>query len=683
MTAGSKQGHGSGFRPDIEGMRAIAIVSVLLAHAGVAIFAGGYVGVDVFFVISGYLITRLLLGEFGRDNTISIRRFYARRAKRLLPQSAMLLVFVCVLSLIIFSPVRAIETSGDVISAAFYVANWHFAQQSVNYFAQGNEPSPVLHLWSLAIEEQFYVVWPTVMLLVTWFARRRGAPIKGPLWVALGLIFAASLVYGVILTNEQPAFAYFSTFGRAWELALGGILALLGSVRIPRRAAAGIGWAGLGLILYAIFAFDAETQFPGTAALIPTLGAAALILAGASVYAEARGAPSGVIGVRPIRYIGRISYAWYLWHWPFLIFAAAIWGALSPLAGIAVVLASAVPTILTHHLVEDPARRSRTLARLPNRALALGAGCMAVAVIAAVVLEDAQTTAKTPDSVAGAAALVHQKVPQQRATEIRPSPLNAQTDRSKEFEDGCLVGTEGTTSAECTYGNRDSDHTVILFGDSHAMQYFPALEFIAKKHDWRLIALTKRECTPAQIEVRSEIEQGEYHQCDVWRKNAMKRIEEEGPGVTVVLSSDSKYTPFDPASGKELSGKEAAQHLQDAYQQTLETLLSGGEKPIVIRDNPAAEFDVPSCVSENLDSLEKCAFEWVKKPNREFDVRAAERSKVPIIDVTPEVCPDRLCRAVTGNALVFRDRAHLTATFARTLSPWIEEAMRKANLLEG
>src|ERR1700742_2608154 len=200
---------GRSFRPDVEGMRAIAIIAVLLCHAGLPFLAGGYVGVDVFFVISGFLITRLLLGELDRTGTISLRGFYARRAKPLLPLSAVLLATVGLLSMILLSPLRNTEVAGDIISSALYVANWHFAAQSVDYFAQGLEPSPVLHLWSLAIEEQFYLVWPSLMLLATWFWRRRGRSVRPVLWMVLALILAGSLVYGIFLTEDKPAFAYF------------------------------------------------------------------------------------------------------------------------------------------------------------------------------------------------------------------------------------------------------------------------------------------------------------------------------------------------------------------------------------------------------------------------------------------------------------------------------------------
>src|SRR6201999_948170 len=480
---------GRGFRPDVEGLRAVAILAVLVCHAGVPFLAGGYVGVDVFFVTSGFLITRLLLGEMEGRGTVSLRNFYARRAKRLLPLSALLLAVVGVLSIVIFSPLRATETSGDIISSALYVANWHFAAQSVDYFAQGLEPSPVLHLWSLAIEEQFYLVWPGLMLATTWFWRRRGHSVRPVLWVVLALILAGSLVYGVILTDDKPAFAYFDTFARAWELGLGAALALAGTGKLPRLSAVALGWIGVAAIVYASFAFTAETTFPGTAALIPTLGAAALILSGTAL-AETVGGVTGfkagagwILSLPPIRYVGRISYSWYLWHWPFLVFAAAIWGPrLSVAAGLAAVAASWVPTQLTHTLVEDPVRRAPALKRLPNRAIALGLACTLIAVGVGLGLRAAQPSVRTAkiSDVPGAAALPEQPTPQETAVALRPNPLKARADRGRSYYEGCMVGIEGTNSNRCFYGKPHGEKTIVLFGDSHAMQYFPAVEELAE-----------------------------------------------------------------------------------------------------------------------------------------------------------------------------------------------------------
>ncbi|MEX2107949.1 MAG: acyltransferase family protein [Solirubrobacterales bacterium] len=672
-----------GFRPDIEGLRAVAIVAVLLCHAGLPYAAGGYVGVDVFFVISGFLITRLLLGEVDRTGGISLRRFYARRARRLLPLSAVLLASVGALSLLLLSPVRAVEVSGDIISSALYTANWHFAAQSVDYFAQDIEPSPVLHLWSLAIEEQFYLVWPTLLLAVTWFWRRRGSSVRPVLWVTLGVVLVGSFALGVKLTGDQPAAAYFSTFGRAWELGLGAALALLGAVRIRRFAGAAIGWAGLAAIVYAAVAFDASTPFPGTAALLPTIGTACLILGGASLYGQAKGAPAGLLSLAPVRYVGRISYSWYLWHWPALIFATVIWGPLSVVAGVAVVAVSWIPTAATHHWIEDPVRLSKVLALRPNRALAIGLGCMAIGVGAGVLLTDLQPTLRTAPltDVKGAAALSEQPNPQQRADAVRPNPLRAREDRSRAYYDGCLVGISGTNSNKCLYGDPDADRTLILFGDSHAMQYFPALEELAETRHWRLIALTKAECTPGEVQIRSMVADREYSQCDAWREESLRRIEMGDPeSAIVVMSGDTAYTPYS-SDGEELSGDAGATAMEAGYVASLTRIHRAGMRTVVIKDTPVSASDVPGCVSEDLQHLDSCAFARVRDETKEFDGRAAKAAPdTHLIDINSEICPDKLCRAVIGNALVWRDKSHLSATFSRTLAPVIERGLKKAGI---
>jgi peptidoglycan/LPS O-acetylase OafA/YrhL len=682
MAAPHQKESTSRFRPDIEGLRAVAIVAVLLCHAGLPGAAGGYVGVDVFFVISGYLITRLLLGELDRESTVSLPRFYARRIRRLLPLSALLLATVAVLSFVIFSPVRADEVAHDLVACATWTANWHFAAQSVNYFAQGTEPSPVQHLWSLSIEEQFYVVWPGLLLAVTWAWRRRGRSPRLALAVTLAVILAASFTYNLHATSAEPAAAYFSTFGRAWELALGAALTTLGDVRLRRPAAIALGWAGLAAILYAVLAFGSGTPFPGTAALVPTLGAGALILAGSAAETVDPAGPGRLLSLGPCRYAGRISYSWYLWHWPALIFAAALWGPLSPVAGLAVVAASWVPTAISHSLVEEPFRHARRLIARPSLALALGIACTAIALASSVLLVDLQPTEKTApiSAVKGAAALHREKTPENDAAALRPNPLKAYADRGRLYADGCLVGIQGTHSNHCLYGGPHGRHTLVLFGDSHAMQYFPTLEKIADKNHWRVIALVKAECTPADIEVRSMIAAREYSQCDAWRENAFKRIEATARSTTVVLAGDTAYVPYGP-DGEELHGDAAAAAMEAGLLSTLERIHAGGRNTVVITDTPGAPDEIPACISEHLHDFEACAFPQHRGSDATFERRAASRAKGShLIDLTPEICPQHLCRAVIGNALTYRDDSHLTATFARTLSPWLERGLEAAGL---
>ena len=366
------------FRTDIEGLRAVAVCAVLLAHSGIGIGEGGFVGVDVFYVISGFLITGLLLREADRRGSISLPAFYARRARRLLPAAALVIVCVLAASLVLLSPTRTDIATGDAVAASLYYLNWRFVAQSADYFGPQTDQSPLQHYWSLSIEEQFYLVWPLVLLGLVVLWRRRGKAMpRAAAAGAIGAITAASLTYSILYEPTSSGEAYFSSFTRAWELGLGGLLVFLPVSRLGRSPAAALGLAGIGAIALATFTFDASTRFPGVAALLPCLGAAAIIRAGRPDM------PFRPLTLRPVRYIGRISYPLYLWHWPPLVFVAAEVGELSGAEGAALILASFIPAILTHHFVEQPAHHSRRLKARPARSLALGAACTLAGLAAA------------------------------------------------------------------------------------------------------------------------------------------------------------------------------------------------------------------------------------------------------------------------------------------------------------
>lgn len=664
-----------GFRPDVEGLRAVAVGAVLLYHAGLPFAPGGYVGVDVFFVISGFLITGLLLSEIERTGTVSLVRFYSRRAKRLLPMTVVVLGTVVALSWLLLSPLRMGEVSLDVVTAGLYVINWRLAGQAVDYFAVGLQTSPVQHFWSLAIEEQFYIVWPTLLLIVAWGCRRAGQSLRLALAGVLATVAVASFVYGVYLTEQQAGAAYFSTLTRGWELALGGVLALLATSRLrtPRWVAAALAWAGLGAILWAVVRFGEDTLFPGTAALMPTLGTAAIIVAG---FGSLSTAPMRLLTLAPVRHVGRISYSWYLWHWPVLVFAAAKWGDLSPLEGLAVVAISYIPTILTHHLIENPFLRSPTLNFYPRKALALGGVCTITSVILGAMLlvttPDVQT--KPRDQALGATALDEGYTLQKSAKAVRPSPKDASEDRARMDGDGCHVDTPDTEVLECVYGNASSKTTVVLFGDSHAMHYFPALDELAHERNWRLVALTKSSCPPARVHVYNGTLRREYAECDAWRAAVMERIAREDPDMIVT----SSITTYSVIQDKERLRRSASvKALEAGYIATLQELRDTGAKVVVIRDVPRPPKDILECVSRSLDRLQDCSFprsEALDYPA--VNVSAAnEVEGVQLIDATPVLCPDRTCPAVIGDVLVYENGSHITATYMRTLAPWFGERL--------
>ena len=372
---------GDGFRADIEGLRGVAVLAVVAYHAGLGGVGGGFVGVDVFYVLSGFLITGLLWDELQRTGRFRFGEFYARRARRLLPAAVVVLVVTVAAASVWLSPLQARVVAQDAVAAAFYMANYRFAAQRTDYLAE-TSPSPLQHYWSLGVEEQFYLLWPVLVLVVFVVGRRLATRSSVGAGAVLVLAGAGSFVLSLRLMALSQPWAFFSLPTRAWELAAGGVLALArpGLRRLPGVAAATLGWLGLEAVLWSIIQFSASTPFPGTAALFPVGGTAAVIAAGC---AAPRLGPNLLLGRRPLQLAGRLSYSWYLWHWPLLLLAPAVAGrplGLWPNLGLAA--ASGLLALATVKLVEDPVRFSPRLRARPGRSLALGAGLTVVAAAA-------------------------------------------------------------------------------------------------------------------------------------------------------------------------------------------------------------------------------------------------------------------------------------------------------------
>jgi peptidoglycan/LPS O-acetylase OafA/YrhL len=672
-----------GFRPDVEGLRAVAVGVVLLYHAGVPFAPGGYVGVDVFFVISGFLITGLLVRELEKTGSLSLWRFYSRRAKRLLPLTVVVLAFVVLvaLALPLYDPVRMQELSLGIVACALYVMNWLLAARATDYFAAGLQASPVQHFWTLAVEEQFYLFWPALLLVAAWSGRRAGWGLRPVLAVVFAAVAVSSLAYSIYSTEVQAGAAYFSTLTRGWELALGGMLALVSASRLgPRfgRVASLLVLGGLGAIVFATLRFNDDTLFPGYAALVPTLGTAAIIMAGIGPSATSGGA-SRLLTLGPVRHVGRISYSWYLWHWPPLVFAAAVWGSLSPLEGLLVLAVSYIPAVASNRLIEKPFLHSETLARFPRKALALGGACTAVSVVMGVgLLALTPTVPEAPEKeVAGAAALQGNRSLQESAKAVHPTPTEAETEenRPQMYADGCHLTFPETETPRCVYGNPSSDTTVVLFGDSHAMQWFPALNELARERNWRLVGLTKAACPPAKVHIYNATLRREYRECDEWREQTLERIVQDEDPSLIVTSSLPTYRPRE--DGKRLAGKAGTDALVEGYASTLRELRATGAPVALIEEVPHPGMNVPECVSRSLDRLKRCATprdEALAYPG--VNPRAAaDVEGVSLIVPTSMVCLEKTCPAVIGDALVYRNGSHLTATYVRTLTSWLAERL--------
>ena len=668
----------AGFRPDVEGLRAVAVVSVLLYHAGLGLFSGGYVGVDVFFVISGYLITGLLLREIESGGRVRFTAFYGRRAKRLLPALALVLVTVSVLAWVLFPPLRRAATYLDVIAAGLYIVNWWLASQAVDYAAVGSSVSPVQHIWSLAVEEQFYLVWPLLMWAVAVLGRNRDGQVsRRVLLAALVGISVLSFGYCLHLTAAEAGVAYFSTFARAWELGVGGVLAVVlapGRRATGRRTGVALWVLGVATVMFAVVRFDDDTLFPGAWAALPVLGAAALIAAGTGP-AGSTAWPQRLLTLRPLRHVGRISYTWYLWHWPLLVYADTVLGHLSAWAGVVVVAAAYVPTLLTHLVVEERFRRSASLARVPPRALRLGLVCtvLVVGTAAALRLATPVLHTATPQQVAGAKVLHGTPAPQLSARAVRPAPQHASDDRGRMYDDGCLVPRRGTVSPRCVYGDQSAATTVVLLGDSHAMQWSPALIRVAERRHWRVVGLLKAGCPPAAVAVFDPSLRREYTECATWRRNVLDRIRRIHPDL-VLVSSLTRYPVV--RHGHKLSPPESLPFLRSGYRKILRRLQQTSSRVVALGDSPHNVGHVDDCVAAHPDRLRTCA-RSVEDARAPQPLLAAARQvgHIAAIDPMSAFCSAGTCPAVIGNSLVYRNADHITATYATTLDDWLDRRL--------
>ncbi|WP_328721926.1 acyltransferase [Streptomyces sp. NBC_00247] len=682
-TAGPAPGGAPAHRTDIQGLRAVAVGLVVLSHAGVAGVAGGYVGVDVFFVISGFLITTLLLREHAATGRVSLRAFYARRALRLLPAASLVTVLTLAGAWTFLSKARLAEYAGDALSSALYLVNFRLARSGTDYLAQDSPPSPFQHFWSLAVEEQFYLGWPLLLLLALRLARGRYARVALP----LGAVCLGSFALSVLLTRSSASWAYFGTPARAWELGAGAMTALAagrpGPVPAPGRSrpwfAAALSWSGLACVLVAALRYDDATPFPGHHAALPVLGTVLVLGAGA---APARYGAGLLLGRRPLVWAGGLSYGWYLWHWPLLVIGPmALGGDGGVPTALALCAVALVLAWLTLHLVENPVRFHRAFGGHPRRALMLGAGLAAgitaLALTAAAVPPVIETgppapalareLAGAPDPAARLTRLIA-AAPAELPANLAPGPAGVKAARSAVYRDGCQASYDSTEVRPCVYGDPAGSRTVVLFGDSHAAQWFPAFQRLATDHHWRLVSLTKASCKAAEVTIISA--HRPYTACDTWRKKALARIESLHPDLVVVTSSDAgdPYRPTADPLGQWTGG----------FETVYRRLAAHGTRVAALLDTPWPKGDPVDCAADNSTRLRACGTTLsaaIHDPVRSRAVRsAASATGATLIDPRAWVCDTRAgrCPVVVGNVSVYRDTSHLSDGYTTALAPVLE-----------
>ncbi|MEY2580158.1 MAG: hypothetical protein QOE09_7 [Ilumatobacteraceae bacterium] len=690
------------FRPDIEGLRAVAVLTVVLFHARIARFSGGYVGVDVFFVLSGFLITRLLLREVATTGTISLRHFWARRARRLLPASCVVVVVTVVASQLLLAPVAQRPLATDAVAAGAFVVNFVFASRLGDYFASqlGRTPSPLLHFWSLAVEEQFYLFWPLALLAL----HRRPRRYRRLVTAMMIVVAVASFLTCLWMTRTHPTGAFYLLPSRMWELALGGLVAAAGSSwqLVSPIARAIAGWVGVAGVATAVLMFDDSIAFPGSAALLPVLGTALIVVSGGNDAAQF--APVAVLRHQLLQWIGRRSYAIYLWHWPALVLAEARWGPLSlpqRFIAIGVALALAAASL---RLVEDPVRHSKWISSRAGRGLMLGAAlCTTVLLVgtislalprhfdggtvaAAPVLNPVASTSTTSPGAAGPpatgvsataapvtglvgadlASLVaaNKTVLLQGLTtaavpsNMRPSLAKLFNDRPAVYGDGCVaIGVDDKLNP-CRYGDTSSAIKVVLIGDSHAAQWFPPLRAIADRNAFQLIVLAKGGCPAATVSIPTATL---ARTCPKWRDKAVQFIADEHPDLVIVTGS-RHYPNTD-------------QEWRDGFNTTLGRLKDLTPRLLVLGDNPDSRDDPATCLSAHLTDVKACTNSRsgaVESGKLQVEREVAQQNGARFVDTSDWMCTETDCPIIIGDILIFRDINHLTTVAAEWFTPMMD-----------
>jgi peptidoglycan/LPS O-acetylase OafA/YrhL len=700
----TKHQSAAGFRPDVEGLRAVAVILVVLFHCG-AWIPGGYVGVDVFFVISGFLITTQLVRELRETGRISLRGFYARRARRILPAATLTTVVTVVVAGLLLPPLAANRVFGDARAAAVFGANIHFAARDANYFSADLPPSPLQHYWSLSVEEQFYFLWPLLLVMssLVWIGlRRRSAqraaarksvarPRFPVVIVILAAVAALSFAGSVLQTPQSATVAYYSLATRAWELAAGALVALSLplAARLEKHVAGILTWTGVACIAAAAAVFGSSTPYPGDAALLPVAGAAAIIFAGAA--ATRRCGAEAVLGTAPFQRVGAWSYSWYLWHWPVLILAPALLGhSLSKLEALTMAVISLVIAVLCFVLIERPIRRMQTFVRRPSLGLAGGAVLVATSLgavalagpvfaslsasgppVAQPVLVSHGTRSLTAQLSADLRAGVQTKrVP----SNLDPSITAAPQDDPVIAKNGCLLVDSAIKSRGCVYGDKTSHTSVVLFGDSHASVWFPALNRISAQQGWRLVVMAKSGCPAAAVNV---VRFGKvFTNCPIWRRDAERQIAKLHPALVVVAYS--QYLGGDRPLAGVPTGYGST--WLDGTEATFSFLRRAAIRTVFLTDVPMLTQVAPDCVSAHLSDVRPCTVArttGIRYPGvTHQELELAARNHIDGIDSTPWFCAADRCPVIVDNILMYRDAQHMTPQWSRFLTPVLADAIK-------
>jgi len=669
----------TGVRPEIQALRAVAVLGVVLFHLWPGRLTGGYAGVDVFFVISGFLITSHLAREVAAQGRVRLARFWARRIRRLLP-AALLVLGLTAAATYLWVP-RALwpQHLWEVVASATYWQNWRLTAEAVDYLGAENAPSSVEHYWSLSVEEQFYLVWPLLLVAALAIARRMRLAHTRVFVGALGLVGVGGLATSVIVTATDPAAAYFITPTRVWEFAAGGLLAFVPAAasRLSERGRRAVAWAGWAAIGATFVLYTPSAPFPGWTALVPVLGTVAVIWAGSTDG----GLLDRLTGWRPVQVTGDVSYSLYLWHWPIIVIAPYALDRGPSLPGnVAILGACYLLALVSKRYIEDPARTSATLSRRTGLTYALGAAGMAAVVAFAAWgllatradLEESERLTDELTSVGtasagcfGAAAVlggVDPCVDPALDGVLLPEPGAIKADTGIAYQ--CYDQSPGAEVKTCMYGSERADALrVAVAGNSHAASLLPGLLDQAADANWSIDTFVARGCVWQAVVPDDECAE---------HREALQEAMETG-GYDVILVAERRSLDIPAGDPNPVSGLHA---------EAWAPVLASGTLVVAVADNPIIPESMLDCIAtgDGLEGVRACGIPRetaFATSDQLVEAVGMAGAGAHLVDYSDVYCHGSWCPAVVGNAIVYRDTHHITATFSRTLGPFLVEDVER------